>query len=163
MASPTEIAAWGTVFATATGVIIKGMDAWLARRNKRDEETTKGQGLYIDAARIAIDAEKARDDADGKLITALLEERKSYQEEMRALRIEAAQERERRDREAVQERMRCDTEIAKLREHFETQIANERQIYNAHLEQLRGEIRKLIESEAELRAQNASLIGRGRE
>jgi polyhydroxyalkanoate synthesis regulator phasin len=73
-----------------------------------------------------------------------MSERKDYQEEIRNLRAEASQE-----------RSRCDEELRKLREHFEGQRASDQQVYNAKIETLREEIRKLIAEVATLKAEAA--------
>lgn len=120
--SPTEIAAWGAVVATITGFATKGVDAWLARRNKQLEEEVKDRGLTIEQQKIIGDRQRSDDEADAKLIAALMEERKAYQEEIRALRGEV-----------MAERRRCDEEMEKLRTHCNEQIA-----------ELKGQVRDLV-------------------
>lgn len=118
-----------------TGIVIKTADIWLARRNKQAEEDTKAKSLTVEQQRAAIEARRVDDDADAKLIMALMEERKSYQEEIRALRTEIATE-----------RTRCDTEMERMRSEYGTLIA-----------ELRTEIRGLIGEIATVRATNAHL------
>jgi uncharacterized protein HemX len=143
MANPDyqQIIAWVT--ATLTGAGGLGAVYWkyqdyLRERVKSDRESRDSEKKY------EIEAKRIEEENDRALITTLMSERKDYQEEIRNLRAEASQE-----------RSRCDEELRKLREHFEGQRASDQQVYNAKIETLREEIRKLIAEVATLKAEAA--------
>jgi uncharacterized protein HemX len=110
----------------------------------RERQRTAERSVITEEHKNHIESKRIEEENDRALITTLMSERKDYQEEIRNLRAEASQE-----------RARCDEELRKLREHFEGQRASDQQVYNAQIEAMREEIRKLISEVATLKAEAA--------
>lgn len=114
------------------------------------EEDTKARGLTVEERRTAIEMQKAADDADAKLIAALMEERKVYQAEIRELRAEVSAE-----------RTRCDAEMEKMSLRFDARIVAEKaqmqENFNRQIEEMRENLRQVVAEAAELRAANAQM------